>query len=81
MTSILKQNTVCFALPLCRKYRQWDRAVSIAIVGNVQLEKYSDARRETVMVVAVLSAPSRVASTGGSGSATGRRPADWSDDI
>jgi hypothetical protein len=41
MTSILKQNTVCFALPLCRKYRQRKRAVSIAIAGNGQLEKYS----------------------------------------
>ena len=37
MTSILKQNTMCFALPLCRKYRQRGRAVSIANGGNVQL--------------------------------------------
>jgi hypothetical protein len=51
---ILKQNTVCFALPLCRKYRQRERAVSIANGGNVQLENIR--RRETVMVVAVLSA-------------------------
>jgi hypothetical protein len=56
MTSILKQNTVCFALPLCRKYRQREQTVSIANGGDVQLEKYSGAQRETLMVVAVLSA-------------------------
>jgi hypothetical protein len=56
MTSILKQNTVCFALPLCRKYRQRKRAVSIANGGNIQLEGYSGAQREDLMVVAVLSA-------------------------
>jgi hypothetical protein len=60
MTSILKQNTVCFALPLCRKYRQREQVVSIANGGDGQLEKYSDADRETVMVVAVLSAASAV---------------------
>jgi hypothetical protein len=56
MTSILKQNTVCFALPLCRKYRQRAGAVSIANSSDGQLEKYSGAQRENVMVVAVLSA-------------------------
>jgi hypothetical protein len=55
MTSILKQNTLCFALPLCRMYRQWGRVVSIAKGGAVYLYKYSGARRETVMVVTVLS--------------------------
>jgi hypothetical protein len=58
MTSILKQNTVCFALPLCRNYRQRRQTVSITKGGDVQLEKYSGARRETLMVVAVLEAPS-----------------------
>jgi hypothetical protein len=60
MTSILKQNTVCFALPLCRKYRQRAAAVSIANGGDGQLEKYSGTERENVMVVAVLWAASAV---------------------
>jgi hypothetical protein len=56
MTSILKQNTVCFALPLCRCYRLGARAVSNGKDGTLQLERYSGARREIMMVVAVLSA-------------------------
>jgi hypothetical protein len=56
MTSILKQNTMCFALPLCRKYRQRARMISITSDGNIQLEEYSGAGRETMMAVAVLSA-------------------------
>ena len=56
MTSILKQNTMCFALPLCRKYRQRRWTVSIANGGDAQLEKYLGAQRETLMDVAVLPA-------------------------
>ena len=69
MTSILKQNTVCFALPLCCNYRQRGQKVSIAIGGRRHLEEYSVGARESMLVVAVLS-PALSDQSGGWGRAT-----------
>ena len=65
MTSILKQNTMCFALPLCRRYRQGRRAVSIANGSSGYLEKYSIGGRENMMVVADLSTSNMIRYRGG----------------
>src|SRR5262245_17653100 len=63
MTSILKENTMCFALPLHGSYRPPAGAVSNGKGGTVQLEGYSACAREDVTVVANLKAATVVFAT------------------
>jgi hypothetical protein len=74
MTSILKQNTSCFALPLCRLYRRQVRAGSNGKRGRRYLERYSVNAREDVLESTIMSA-----SDGGSLAALTCGMSRWSD--
>jgi hypothetical protein len=74
MTSILKQNTLCFALPLCRLYRRWARAGSNGKRGRRYLERYSECAREDVLDSTIMSA-----SDEGSLAGRSRGMSRWSD--